>query len=194
MTKRFWKTSAGLVAFAALGGLVGATVAVGAGSAKKGTTTTTTATTTKTARPGHAGETPLTGDVLAKVNAAAVAKVGGTVDSATTENDGDDANAAYEAHVTKADGTHVTVILDKSYNVLAVETGHGPGGHDHGHPGTVPGTVRPSSPAIPRQRRRPPPSPRSAERPIAPAPRPTATTRMPPTRCTSRRPTARTSR
>ncbi len=139
MTKRFWKTSAGLVAFAALGGLVGATVAVGAGSAKKGTTTTTTATTTKTARPGHAGETPLTGDVLAKVNAAAVAKVGGTVDSATTENDGDDANAAYEAHVTKADGTHVTVILDKSYNVLAVETGHGPGGHDHGHPGHGPG-------------------------------------------------------
>jgi uncharacterized membrane protein YkoI len=137
MTKRFWKTSAGLVAFAALGGLVGATVAVGAGSAKK--STTTTATTTETARPGHAGETPLTGDVLAKVNAAAVAKVGGTVDSATTENDGDDANAAYEAHVTKADGTHATVILDKSYNVLAVETGHGPGGHDHGHPGHRPG-------------------------------------------------------
>jgi uncharacterized membrane protein YkoI len=134
MTKRFWKTTAGLVAFAALGGLVGATVAVGAGSANKGTTTTTTTATTKTARSAHAGETPLTGDVLAKVKAAAVAKVGGTVDSATTENDSDNANAAYEAHVTKADGTRVTVILDKSYNVLAVETGHhGHGPHGDGH-------------------------------------------------------------
>jgi uncharacterized membrane protein YkoI len=70
--------------------------------------------------------------VLTKVEAAAVAKVGGTVDSATTENDGSNAAAAYEAHVTKADGTHVTVILGKDYNVLSVETGHGFGGHGRG--------------------------------------------------------------
>jgi uncharacterized membrane protein YkoI len=129
MRNRFWKTSAGVVVLAALGGVLGATVAVGAGSATKGTATTTTS----TERHGHAGETPLTGDVLAKVKAAAVAKVGGTVDSATTENDSDNANAAYEAHVTKADGTHVEVILDQSYNVLAVETGHDHGHHGHGH-------------------------------------------------------------
>jgi len=70
--------------------------------------------------------------VLAKVKAAAVAKTGGTVDSATTENDSTNAAAAYEAHVTKADGSRVTVILDKDYNVLSVETGRGPGGHERG--------------------------------------------------------------
>ena len=48
--------------------------------------------------------------------------MGRTADSATTENDSSDANAAYEVHVTKADGSHVTVILDKSYAVLSVES------------------------------------------------------------------------
>ncbi|HEY3542955.1 MAG TPA: hypothetical protein VGK79_10465 [Gaiellaceae bacterium] len=48
------------------------------------------------------------------MKAAAVGKVGGTVDAATTETDSSNAAAAYEAHVTKADGTHVAVILDKS--------------------------------------------------------------------------------
>jgi uncharacterized membrane protein YkoI len=82
-------------------------------------------------------ETALTGDALASVKAAAIAKVGGTVDSATTENDGSNTAAKYEAHVTKADGTHVTVILDASYGVLAVETGRGggPGGHGGGGSG-----------------------------------------------------------
>ena len=79
-------------------------------------------------------ETPLTGDTLAKVKAAALAKVGGTVDAATTENDSGNSAAAYEAHVTKADGSHVTVILDSSYNVLGVETG-GRGHFGHGRPG-----------------------------------------------------------
>jgi len=136
MQKTHWRTSAGIVALAALGGLAGAAVAVGAGS----TTATTTTTKTTAVKPAHARETALTGDVLAKVTAAAVTKVGGTVDSATTENDSDNANAAYEAHVTKADGTHVEVILDKSYTVLAVEAGHGPGGHDHGRNGHGPGS------------------------------------------------------
>ena len=71
---------------------------------------------------GGSGETPLTGDVATKAKATAVAKVGGTADSATTENDSANAAAAYEVHVTKADGSHVTVILDKSYDVLDVET------------------------------------------------------------------------
>ena len=114
--------------------LVGATVALGAGSATKKPTTTGTST---TAKPAHTPETALTGDALAKVKAAAIAKVGGTVDSATTENDSSNTAAAYEAHVTKADGTHVTVILDNAYAVLSVETGgHGGGyGGDHGGPG-----------------------------------------------------------
>jgi uncharacterized membrane protein YkoI len=126
-----WKILAGaalLVAFA----LGGAALASGSGFSSHARLTVTTTTPAGTPRTP---ETPLTGDVLAKVTAAAIAKVGGTVDAATTENDGSDANAAYEAHVTKADGSHVTVTLDKSYAVLSVETG-GPGGRhgfgDHG--------------------------------------------------------------
>ncbi len=70
-------------------------------------------------------ETPLTGDALAKVTAAAQAKVsGGTIIRVETEADG---NAAYEAHMTKADGTPVTVYVDKDFNVVSVDTG-GPGG------------------------------------------------------------------
>jgi uncharacterized membrane protein YkoI len=122
-------TRMGAAAALAVCALVGAAVALGAGTA-----TSSTATTTTTAKPGGArsGETPLTGDVATKAKAAAVAKVGGTADAATTENDGSDANAAYEVHVTKPDGSHVTVILDTSYAVLSVETGHGfgHGGHD----------------------------------------------------------------
>lgn len=76
----------------------------------------------------------MTGDVLAKVKAAAIAKVGGTVDSATTENDSSNAAAAFEAHVATADGTRVKVILDSAYNVLAVESGHA--GRPDGHRGS----------------------------------------------------------
>ena len=91
MNRNLWKTSAGAAALAACA-LVGATVALGAGSASKGGSTTTTTSTTAD-RPAHSPEAALTGDVLAKVKAAAIAKVGGTVHSATTENDGSDASA-----------------------------------------------------------------------------------------------------
>ena len=91
--------------------LAGTTVAFGAGTAKQAASATTTTTgSTTTSRSGRVPETTLTGDVLERVKAAAIAKAGGTVDSATTENDGSDAAAAYEAHVTKADGTHVLFI------------------------------------------------------------------------------------
>jgi uncharacterized membrane protein YkoI len=130
MKDTLYKTWVGLAAVAAAG-LGGAAVAAGAGSSSK-TTTTTTTTTTTSSKPARTPETPLTGDVAAKAKAAAVAKVGGTADSATTESDSSNANAAYEVHVTKADGTHVEVMLDKDFNVLAVETGHGFGHHDRG--------------------------------------------------------------
>jgi len=65
-------------------------------------------------------ETLLTGDALSKVTAAALAKVsGGTIVRVETDADG---NAAYEAHMTKSDGTPVTVYVDKQYNVVSVET------------------------------------------------------------------------
>jgi len=65
-------------------------------------------------------ETLLTGDTAAKVKALALAKVGGaTVVRVETDADG---HAAYEAHMVKADGTPVTVYVDKSFAVVGVET------------------------------------------------------------------------
>jgi len=65
-------------------------------------------------------ETLLTGDAEAKVRAAALAEVaGGTIIRVETDADG---NAAYEAHMTKSDGTPVTVYVDRSYNVVSVES------------------------------------------------------------------------
>jgi uncharacterized membrane protein YkoI len=108
---------AGVLAACAIAG-----VAVAAGAESTTAAGSTTGTTTPT-KPDHTPETALTGDVAAKAKAAAVAKVGGTADDATTETDSSNASAAYEVHVTKTDGTHVKVILDKAYNVLGVETG-----------------------------------------------------------------------
>jgi uncharacterized membrane protein YkoI len=65
-------------------------------------------------------ETPLTGDTLAKVKAAALAEVpNATIVRVETDADG---NAAYEAHVLKADGTPATVYVDKQFDVVSVES------------------------------------------------------------------------
>ena len=65
-------------------------------------------------------ETPLTGDTLAKVKAAALAEVpNATIVRVETDADG---NAAYEAHVVKADGTPATVYVDKQFDVVSVES------------------------------------------------------------------------
>ena len=74
-------------------------------------------------------ETPLTGDALSKVTALAKAKVpGGTIVRVETDADG---NAAYEAHMVKADGTPATVYVNKQFEVVSVESGMPgpPGGH-----------------------------------------------------------------
>lgn len=89
------------------------------------------------ARPdGHGGPPPcgartmrpdekeLTGSDAAKAKAAALEAVpGGTVIRVET----DAGDAKYEAHMTKADGTMVTVKMDKDFNVTAVEDGMGKG-------------------------------------------------------------------
>jgi hypothetical protein len=65
-------------------------------------------------------ETLLTGDTKANVEKAALAKVpNGTIVRVETDADG---NALYEAHMTKADGTPVTVYVDKSFGVVGVES------------------------------------------------------------------------
>jgi hypothetical protein len=66
-------------------------------------------------------ESPLTGEALSKVTALAKAKVpGGTIVRVETDADG---NAAYEAHMVKADGTPVTVYVNKQFEVVSVESG-----------------------------------------------------------------------
>jgi hypothetical protein len=65
-------------------------------------------------------ETLLTGDTATKVREVALAKVpGATIVRVETDADG---HAAYEAHMTKADGTPVTVYVDQQFNVVSVET------------------------------------------------------------------------
>jgi uncharacterized membrane protein YkoI len=64
----------------------------------------------------------VTGADLATAKAAALKAVpGGTVDRVET----DSGDAAYEAHMTKADGSEVTVKFDKSFAVTGVEDGMG---------------------------------------------------------------------
>ena len=78
-------------------------------------------------------ETPLTGDALDKVTALAKAKVpGGTIVRVETDADG---NAAYEAHLARADGTPVTVYVSKQFEVVSVESGMPgrPGGSGRQH-------------------------------------------------------------
>jgi hypothetical protein len=64
-------------------------------------------------------ETLLTGDVAAKVKAAALAKVPGTVERVETNVD---SSAPYEAHVKKSDGTEVEVQVNSDYSIAAVNT------------------------------------------------------------------------
>ncbi len=71
------------------------------------------------------GETPLTGSAAAKAKAAALAAVpGATVIRVET----DSGPAAYEAHLRKSDGSDVTVKLDRSFHVVATQSGFGAGG------------------------------------------------------------------
>jgi hypothetical protein len=126
---------AALVVGAALGSYGIAAAASGSGS-------TSTATTSSTAAPAAApapaqsppgataqnpwgnqrsDETLLTGDTAAKVKQLALAKVGSGATVVRVETDAD-GHSAYEAHMVKADGTPVTVYVDKSFAVVGVET------------------------------------------------------------------------
>jgi hypothetical protein len=129
--------SAGIVLGLAAGSYGIANAASGSGSAGSTAATTTTSALSSganQARPTQqvapsasnpwggqrSDETLLTGDAKAKVQAAALAEVtGGTIVCVETDADG---HAAYEAHMTKQDGTPVTVYVDKQYKVVSVES------------------------------------------------------------------------
>jgi hypothetical protein len=65
-------------------------------------------------------ETLLTGDTAAKVKAAALDKIpGGTIERVETDAD---FGSPYEAHVRKADGTSVQVLVDDGFQVTAVKS------------------------------------------------------------------------
>lgn len=77
---------------------------------------------TETTHVGANGkrEELLTGATAEKVKTAALAAVkGGTIDRVETDAEG----AAYEAHMTKSDGTRTTVKLDSSFKVTSTENG-----------------------------------------------------------------------
>ena len=84
-------------------------------------------------------ETPLTGDALSKVTALAKAKLpGATIVRVETDADG---NAAYEAHMVKADGTPATVYVNKQFEVVSVQSGMPgpPGGRGQAPPSSSSG-------------------------------------------------------
>jgi hypothetical protein len=105
-----------------------ASAATGSSSATTATTTTTAAPTVSAAPPGATAQNPwgnqrsdetlLTGDALAKVTAIAESKVsGGTIVRVETDADG---VATYEAHMTKVDGSPVTVYVDSSFQFVSM--------------------------------------------------------------------------
>lgn len=130
--------SAALMGGAVLGGAVGASM-IGTANAQTSTdSTSSSAPATAPADPsgtqghprdhGNGGphtangitEQPLTGDDLTKATDAANGAVpGATIDRAETDAEG----AAYEVHMTKADGSRVTVKLNADFSVANVEDG-----------------------------------------------------------------------
>jgi len=134
-----------LTTAAAVGAVAISSAAIATAATSSTSSTTSTAATTSTPLPGGAPgqqhdpskgghtvngktETLLTGDVEAKVRAAALAKVSGTVERVETNVD---SSAPYEAHIVKADGTEVEVQVNGDYSVYAVNTMGGQTGGQH---------------------------------------------------------------
>lgn len=92
---------------------------------------------TDPSKPMRSDETLLTGDTATKVTAAAQAKE----PTATIERVETDSDGVYEAHMVRADGTHIIVQIDASYAVTNVQEqgAGGPGGRG-GHGGGPGGT------------------------------------------------------
>jgi hypothetical protein len=118
-----------LAAGAVVLGLVAGSYGIASAASGNGSTSTDgTATHSAPAAPDpqnpwggqRSDETPLTGDTLAKVRAAALAEVpNATIVRVETDADG---HSAYEAHVLEADGTPATVYVDKQFDVVSVES------------------------------------------------------------------------
>jgi hypothetical protein len=128
-----WITAAGIV-----GALLGS---FGVAAALSGDSSPTTGTPVATDQAQHhgfgVGETVVTGDAADKAKAAALKAVpGGTVESVTTETDR--SGVAYEVHMTKPDGTRVTVLEDENFTVVDVRSC--PNRHDNTNSSPQPAT------------------------------------------------------
>jgi len=121
--RRITKVMAGVAALAAFA-LGGATIAQAVGNSNGSTTTNDNGSApahSSGALPQRADETVLTGDAASKVTAAAETKVpGATIERVETDADG---HAAYEAHMVKADGSRITVYVNKQFEVVGTEDG-----------------------------------------------------------------------
>jgi hypothetical protein len=126
MSKSVLKVQKALMGVAALAALAlgGSALADAASNSSSSTTQTGTQPPPGGGAPGrHVGangkqEQPLTGDTADKVKAAAEAKVsGGTVERVETDVDH---GSPYEAHVRKSDGTELEVLVNKDFEVTAV--------------------------------------------------------------------------
>jgi hypothetical protein len=149
--------TAGVVAGGVLAGTLGASAATSSTS-PSGTPTSESGSAPKPPANAH-GAAPVRSDehsvsaaITAELTKKALAKVpGGKVYRVET----DAGDATYEAHMTKADGTEVTVKFDKNLNVTAVEAGMGKGDpmkggpHGPGGPGKPGGAGGPGGPGAP---------------------------------------------
>ena len=123
MSKSLLKVQKALMGAAALGALALGGLALADAASNDSSSTTNTA--AKQQRPPgrHVGangkqEQPLAGDTADKVKAAAEAKVsGGTIERVETDVDH---GSPYEAHVRKSDGTELEVLVNKDFQVTAV--------------------------------------------------------------------------
>jgi uncharacterized membrane protein YkoI len=143
------KTTAGIMLAAVIGGGAIGAAAIPA-MADDGTGTSSSSTTAPDGNsagygsgygtPGGQGgphqangktEEVLTGDTATKVEAAVkAAQPDATIERMETDADG----ATYEAHITKADGTRATVLLDANFTVTETQD-QGQGGPGGGHGG-----------------------------------------------------------
>jgi len=146
-TSRRRQRLAGAAALLLVGGIAGGALAATSSASAAGNSTASAPASSAaavgprvgadTATPVRAGEKAESGTDLATLKAAALKAVpGGTVYRIETDADG----ATYEAHMTKADGTHVTVKFNKSFAVTAIQSGMGAGGPGGPAGGTPPGS------------------------------------------------------
>ena len=127
MSKSLLKVQKALMGVGALAALALGGSALADAASNSSSSTTKTATTPNGGPGGppgrHVGangqqEQPLTGETADKVKAAAEAKVsGGTVERVETDVDH---GSPYEAHVRKSDGTELEVLVNKDFEVTAV--------------------------------------------------------------------------